>query len=39
MQFVRAVAWAEDQRLIAITEIEDVTYLRLTRPSEGEGED
>jgi hypothetical protein len=39
MQFVRAVAWAEDQRLIAITEIEDVTYLRLTRPSEEEGED
>ena len=38
MQFVRAVAWAEDQRLIAITEIEDVTYLRLTRPSEEEGE-
>ena len=39
MQFVRAVAWAEDQRLIAITEIEDVTYLRLTRPNEEEGED
>jgi AAA domain len=31
-RFNRAVDWAEDQELIAIEEIGDVTYLRLTRP-------
>lgn len=31
-QFSRALAWAEDKQLVAIEEIEDVTYLRLTRP-------
>jgi hypothetical protein len=37
-KFLRALDWAEDEQLIAITEIEGVTYLRLTRPSEGESE-
>jgi hypothetical protein len=31
-QFSRALAWAEDKQLIGVEEIEDVTYLRLTRP-------
>ena len=31
-QFHRALAWAEDKQLVAIEEIDDVTYLRLTRP-------
>ena len=31
-QFFRALAWAEDQQLIGVEEIDDVTYLRLTRP-------
>ena len=31
-QFNRALAWAEDKQLIGIEEIDDVTYLRLTRP-------
>jgi AAA domain len=37
-KFLRALDWAEDEELIAITEIEGVTYLRLTRPSEEGGE-
>jgi hypothetical protein len=32
MQFSRALAWAEDKKLIGVEEIDDVTYLRLTRP-------
>jgi hypothetical protein len=32
MQFSRALAWAEDKELIGVEEIDDVTYLRLTRP-------
>ena len=32
MQFNRALGWAEDQQLIGINEIDEVTYLRLTRP-------
>jgi hypothetical protein len=32
MQFNRALAWAEDQQLIGVEEINEVTYLRLTRP-------
>jgi hypothetical protein len=32
MQFSRALAWAEDKQLIGVEEIDDVTYLRLTRP-------
>jgi hypothetical protein len=31
-QFDRARDWAEDEELIAIEEIDDVTYLRLIRP-------
>ena len=31
-RFKRAVDWAEDQQLIAVEEIDDVTYLRLSRP-------
>ena len=31
-RFNRAVDWAEDQQLIAVVEIDDVTYLRLIRP-------
>jgi len=33
-KFLRALDWAEDAELIAVTEIGEVTYLRLTRPSE-----
>lgn len=32
MQFSRALAWAEDKQLIGVEDIDDVTYLRLTRP-------
>ena len=32
LQFKRALGWAEDQQLIGIEEINDVTYLRLSRP-------
>ena len=35
-RFNRAVDWAEDQQLIAIAEIDGITYLRLSR-SEPEG--
>jgi hypothetical protein len=38
-KFLRALDWAEDKQLIAVTEIEGVTYLRLTRPNEEDGED
>ena len=31
-QFKRALDWAEDQQLIAIEEIDGITYLRLSRP-------
>ena len=31
-RFNRAVDWAEDQQLIAVAEIDSVTYLRLSRP-------
>jgi AAA domain len=31
-QFSRALAWAEDKQLIGVEEVEEVTYLRLTRP-------
>ena len=31
-QFTRALAWAEAKQLISVEEIDDVTYLRLTRP-------
>jgi hypothetical protein len=37
-KFLRALDWAEDEQLIAVTEIKDVTYLRLTRPSGEEDE-
>jgi len=37
-KFLRALDWAEDEQLIGITEIDGVTYLWLTRPSEEEGE-
>jgi hypothetical protein len=36
-RFNRAVDWAEDQLLIAVHEIDLVTYLRLSRPEETEG--
>ena len=32
MQFTRALAYAEGKQLIGVEEIDDVTYLRLTRP-------
>jgi hypothetical protein len=35
-QFIRALAWAEDNQLIAVHEIGDITYLRLTRPNSEE---
>jgi hypothetical protein len=38
-RFNRAVDWAEDQQLIAITEIDGVTYLRLTHPDQESGAD
>ena len=31
-RFNRAVDWAEDQQLIAVAEIDGITYLRLSRP-------
>jgi hypothetical protein len=37
-KFLRALDWAEDEQLIAVTEIDGVTYLRLTRPGEEESE-
>jgi hypothetical protein len=36
--FLRALGWAEDEQLIAVTEIEGATYLRLTRPIEEENQ-
>jgi hypothetical protein len=39
MQFGRALAWAEDRQLIAVEEIEGLTYLRLTRPDPQEDEE
>jgi hypothetical protein len=39
MQFGRALAWAEDRQLIAVEEIESLTYLRLTRPGPQEDEE
>ena len=38
-KFLRALDWAEDEQLIGVTEIEGVTYLRLSRPAEQEAED
>jgi hypothetical protein len=38
-KFLRALDWAEDEQLIAVTEIEGVSYLRLTHPGGEEGED
>ncbi len=38
LQFKRALGWAEDQQLIGIEEIDDVTYLRLSRPDQEEEE-
>ena len=38
-QFKRALGWAEDQQLIGIEEIDDVTYLRLSRPDREEEEE
>src|SRR5262245_19182204 len=37
-KFLRALDWAEDEQLIGITEINGVTCLWLTCPSEEEGE-
>jgi hypothetical protein len=31
-RFNRTIDWAEDQQLIAVVEIEGITYLRLSRP-------
>ena len=31
-KFSRALDWAEDQQLIAVHEVDEVTYLRLTQP-------
>ena len=31
-QFTRALGWAEDRQLIGVEEIDEITYLRLTRP-------
>jgi hypothetical protein len=38
-RFNRAVDWAEDQQLIAIMEIDGVTYLRLSHPEQESGAD
>ena len=38
LQFKRALGWAEDEQLIGIEEIGDITYLRLSRPREEEDE-
>ena len=32
MQFSRSLAYAEGKQLIGVEEIDDITYLRLTRP-------
>src|SRR5262245_37044681 len=37
-KFLRALDWAEDEQLIAVTEINGVTYLRLIRPREEESQ-
>ena len=37
-QFKRALGWAEAQQLIGIDEIDDVIYLRLSRPDREEDE-
>jgi hypothetical protein len=34
MQFSRSLAYAEGKELVGVEEIDDVTYLRLTRPSQ-----
>jgi hypothetical protein len=31
-QFKRALAWAEDNQLIGVEEVDGITYLRLNRP-------
>jgi hypothetical protein len=36
-KFLRALDWAEENQLIRVEEIGEVTYLRLARP-EAEGE-
>ena len=36
---LEALAWAEAQQLIGVEEIEDVTYLRLTRPDPEDDEE
>ena len=38
-KFLRALEWAEKQQLIGVEEIGGVTYLRLTRPDEGQDGD
>ena len=38
-QFKRALDWAEQERLIAIGEIGDITYIWLTRPDPDEAEE
>ena len=38
-QFKRALDWAEEKQLIGVEEIDDVTYLRLIRPDEGQDGD
>jgi hypothetical protein len=37
MQFTRALARAEDRRLLGVEEIDEVTYLRLTSPPDAGG--
>jgi AAA domain len=39
LQFKRALGWAEDQQLIGVGEIGDVTYVWLARPDPEDGED
>jgi hypothetical protein len=36
-QYKRALGWAEDNQLIGVEEIGEVTYLRLTRPDPPQG--
>ena len=38
-QFKRALDWAEQERLIAVGEIGDTTYLWLTRPDPEDAEE
>ena len=38
-QFKRALDWAEQERLIAIGEIGDITYIWLTRPDPDDAEE